>query len=211
MIENKVRAICNGPLTPKVNKALEKVNQMLCRRTNQTDPSKSDARYRKANEFYQLAGATPDQVSSPKSISQQNVGFVGEATKSYHTEQDLLFDSLKEVNKLDKNLSWFDGSLKRDGVPLSAEEFCNILDEVSLQYLEENVETDSITGLVETGKDLRKILGHCESILADRIFGGGVIEDDILSPGGYGKWNKYMNTIASVAALTVFLTQLLPM
>lgn len=196
-----------------MRKRLEEVRKKLCRRTNSTDPSKSDQRYSTGNNFFQETGAAPDVKSSPTAASQGKKSFVKALTKDYHQEQDSLFQLLRNDSKLDKQLSWNNGSLKRGNTPLSFEELCNTLDEVTLTYFKELAPAErrgtSITTSMNRRSELRKILDCCESILAARIYGGGTLEDDILAPRGYKTWKMHVNIIASFAALMVSLSNLL--
>lgn len=211
MVEDKMRAIWHGPLTRNMHNSLTEVCRKVCRRTNLADPSKSDRRRTLANDFFQEIGAAPDVESSPSAASQGKKSFVNALTKDYHQEQDSLFQLLQEDSKLDKQLSWKNGSLERVKTPLSFEELCNTLDEVTLTYFEElaPAKHTSITTSKDRRSELWKILDCCESILAARIYGGGTLEDDILAPRGYKAWKMHVNIIASFVALTVSLSNLL--
>lgn len=212
LIDGKVKAIWGADrnLTTEIKTSSEKVKKKLCRRSNQTDPSKSDGRRPEANENYQLTGAAPDQISSPVKVAQDNPNLTAVLVKAYHNDQDTLFDLLQQDGKLDSELFWSGGHLKRGEHYLSAVEFCNTLDEATRKFLrnEEKVE-ETGSEAMERRKELREMLEGCNKIFTARAAGGAAIEDDILNENNYKKWKKHVNILASFAALLVSLTRLL--
>ncbi|KAJ7388446.1 hypothetical protein OS493_037514 [Desmophyllum pertusum] len=214
LIDGKVKAIWGADrnLTTEIKKSSEKVKKKLCRRTNRTDPSKSDGRQAEANENYQLTGAAPDQKSSPAKASQDNSNLSGDLGKACHEDQDMLFHLLKKDGKLDRGLAWSGGNLKRGENYLSAVEFCNTLDEATHIFLNEKKveETGScMSRATERRMELREIHEICNKICTARAAGGGAIVDDIFTQNGYSKWKKHANILASFGALLVSLTCLL--
>ena len=212
LIDRKVKAIWGADrnLTTEIRKSLKKVKKNLCRRTNLTDPSKSDARRPAANECYQLTDAAPNQTSSPAQARKDKPNLTADLGKAYHDDQDMLFDLLKEDGKLHLDLSWSGGHLKIGKHYLSTVTFCNTLDEATHIFLnEEKVEeTGSITTAMDQRKKLLKILESCNDIFTARAYGGGAIEDDILNENNYKKWKTHVKILASFAALIVSLTHL---
>lgn len=207
VIEGKVTAILKAAVNPVAvaNSVVKDVCDKLSRGTNITNPSKSDQRRHTANEFYQITGASPDQVSSPTKVSSEYPSFIRDAQKSYHLEQDKLFDLLRNDSKLDKELTWREGQLMRNGKVLWSVELCNCMDEVTLAFFNEAEQETSITTTQERGQKLREMLECVDKILADRIYGGAAIVDDLLKEDNYKKWKKHVEIIASFAALKVSL------
>lgn len=212
LIDGKVKAIWGADrnLTTEIKKSSEKVQKKLCRGTNLTAPSKSDARRAEANENYQLTGAAPDLTSSPAKASQDNPNLTADLGKAYHDDQDILFCLLREDGMLDQGLAWGGGNLRRGENYLSAVDFCNTLDEATHIFLnEEKVEeTNSITTAKEQREKLLKMHESCNDIVTARANGGAAIEDDILNENNYRKWKKHVNILVSFAALLVSLTRL---
>ena len=204
--EEKVKAILQpkGKELKDVKESLEEVFKKILRQDNITDPSKSDGRCKNSNEFYQVTGALPDQLLSPMKEKSRNPTFVAEKSEAYHSEQNKLFDLLKNDSKLREDLTWKDGRLRRNDTPLTAEEFCNTIDEVTLAFLDEAGEkTDSITVKSRRGEEMNKMIECLEKIVANRGVTTSVFADDILSDAGYKKWKLHLNLHASFTVLWV--------
>ena len=191
-----------------VKGSLEEVIKKILRQDNITDSSKSDRRCKIPNEFYQVSGALPNQIDSPSKEKSRNPTFVAEKSEAYHSQQTELFELLNNDSKLREDLTWSDGVLRRNDTPLTAEELCNTIDEVTLAFLgEAEQKKDSITTKKSRGEEMNKMIECLEKIVANRGVTTSVFADDILSDAGHRKWKLHLNIHASFTALWVVMEE----
>ena len=191
-----------------VRDSLDKVLKKILRQDNITDSSKSDGRCKDPNEFYQVTGALSNQTDSPSKEKSRNPTFVAEKSEAYHSQQTELFELLNNDSKLREDLTWSDGVLRRNDTPLTAEELCNTIDEVTLAFLnEEGPKKDSITVKTRRGEEMNKMIECLEKIVANRGVTTSVFADDILSDAGHRKWKLHLNIHASFTALWVVMEE----
>ena len=209
--EEKVKAILQpkGKGLKDVKESLEEVFKKILRQDNITDPSKSDGRCRRSNEFYQVTGALPDQLFSPIKVKNRNPTFVAEKSEAYHSEQNRLFDLLNQDSKLrGENLTWSGGFLSRNQTRLTAEELCNTIDKVTLAFFDEVGKTaGSMTAKQARGKEMNAMIECLEKIVANRGVTISLFPDDILSDAGYKKWKRHLNLHASFTVLWVVMEE----
>ena len=191
-----------------VKESLEEVLKKILRQDNITDSSKSDRRCKNPNAFYQVSGALPNQIDSPSKEKSRNPTFVAEKSEAYHSQQTELFELLNNDSKMREDLTWSDGLLSRKNTPLTAEELCNTIDEVTLAFLAEGEsKDDSITVKTRRGEEMNKMIECLEKIVANRGVTTSVFADDILSDAGYKEWKRHLNIHASFTALWVVMEE----
>ena len=125
----------------------------------------------------------------------------------YLLAQDKLFYLLKEDQTLLENeLTWNEGVLIKNQIPLSAVELCDTIDEVTLAFLDEVERTpaDSISGKIDRGKELNEMIDCVQTIVANRGVEISLLDYDILSDDG---WKQHLNVYASFIALWVVMEE----
>ena len=190
-----------------VQLSFDMVLPMISRQDNITDPFKSDGRCNQANEFYQERGALSNQIDYPRREQFNNELYGVQRHNEYLLAQDKLFYLLKEDQKLLENeLTWKEGVLIKNQIPLSAEELCDTIDEVTLVFLDEVERTpaDSISGKIDRGKELNEMIDCVQTIVANRGVEISLLDYDILSDDG---WKQHLNVYASFIALWVVMEE----
>lgn len=193
-----------------VKLSLGKVLPKISRQDNITDPSRSDGRCNQANEFHQNQGTLSNQVDSPSREQGNNPSYGEKRRDAYLLAQDKLFHLLQKDRKLlEKELTWKEGELSYNQAPLSAEELCNIIDKVTLAFLDEVGRTpaDSTSGKIDRGIELNVMIDCVQEIVANRGVEISLLDYDILSGDGCIDWKQHLDVYASFIALWVVMEE----
>lgn len=132
--------------------------------------------------------------------------------KNYHEEQRRLFKDIlrQEFQELFPFIiiderGFLSSSVS--GREIKATEFCNIIDEISANFLNKNLKTpgardhDMLSTYWRT--KLESVSASCKRILQNRMAVVGSIDNDLMDQGGYRMWSDHVKVIVSFAALMV--------
>lgn len=195
-----------GSLTDNVTRALEDLTPKLTLRTNKRDGNLDQRRIRANSHFHEI-GAIPNVITSPQKAALEDHGYVADQKKAINTAQYQLFIRLL-TNGQNLTVS-ADGQLKRDGVNVTWEELCDIVDEFTRTFMFQQPCAESITTGMEKRKEITQLYDPCLEVVTGRIALSETFGDDILHEGDWRKWAKHVQMIASFGALAVVLKSLL--
>lgn len=214
LIDSKVKKLWPtdlGEIPKKVTNSISKVATLVGRKTNEGNKM-SDQSRSTANANFQVAGALPDQITSPQRAASKDPNYVSSLTQSYHKAQESLFNLLINNGKLNGYvlLPGGQGNLGTgDGTQLTATEMCDALDEATRQFLGEKKVENSITSARRQLADFTEMYDTCNEVVVQRLAGTGTFYDDILNHDAYEGWKKHVGIITSFAALMVALENLI--
>ena len=132
--------------------------------------------------------------------------------KNYHEEQRRLFKDIlrQEFQELFPFIAIDEKgflSSSVSGREMKATEFCNVIDEISANFLNKNLKTHGAQGhdglSTYWRTKLESVSESCQWILQNRMAVVGSIDNDLMEQGGYRMWIDHVKVIVSFAALMV--------
>ena len=132
--------------------------------------------------------------------------------KNYHEEQRRLFKDIlrQEFQELFPFIVTDEKGFLSSSVSereIKATEFCNVIDEISANFLNKNLKTHGAQGhdglSTYWRTKLESVSESCQRILQNRMAVVGSIDNDLMDQGGYRMWSDHVKVIVSFAALMV--------
>lgn len=208
-VESKLERLAGTtPLSDHEQKeGISKLTQMMCPRVNTTGTFGMDQRCTSTKVFAEL-GVTLDIYKSPQVIQKETKGIRGtlrydkKTMDDYHTYQRHLLKMLSDQGRLSADIicNSEDGYLEKAGKKLSSADFCNTVDEITLDYLK--FRTDAPNSTLETFRD---VFACCAKIVACREAASLAVANDMMTDKEYRQWRKHMHVIISFATLMLVL------
>ena len=220
---------------------VKEVSKIVCLRENETEPRNLDQRFSSPKK-YEAEGIIPNVITSPmqhfKSQKDQERKQGAEKLpnkkqrKQYHAKQHQLF-----VDKWSKDQSFQDifclsngkiSSLEVKGISslyfidnlglsrrLNTAEFCDVIDKITLKYVEElnSIITTKGFNLTHDAIERRKqniddIIAYCKGIVMGRFSVDMMVDNDLLNPDSYKQWREHVWVLISFSATLVLLLRL---
>ena len=221
--------------------SVKEVSQSVCLRENETEPRNLDQRYSSTRK-YEAEGIIPNVITSPmqhlKSQKDQKRKQGAEKLpnkkqrEQYHKKQHQLF-----VDKWSNNQNFQDifylrngkiSSLEVKGISslyfidnlglsrrLNTAEFCDVIDKITLKYVEELniIITTKGVNLTHDAIERRKqeiddIIVCCKGIVMRRFSVDMMVENDLLNPDSCKQWREHVWVLISFSAALVLLLRL---
>ena len=192
-------------------KAINDVREQVCiQRSNQYLASRQ--REGRLFDFPHLT-RYEDDIPEPNPVQRRQTRTKNKIrTKNYHEEQRRLFKDIlrQEFQELFPFIVTDErGFLSSyvSGREIKATEFCNVIDEISANFLNQNLKTHGAQG--QDGLStywrtkLESVSESCQRILQNRMAVVGSIDNDLMDQGGYRMWSDHVKVIVSFAALMV--------
>ena len=192
-------------------KAINDVREQVCiQRSNQYLASRQ--REGRLFDFPHLT-RYEDDIPEPNPVQRRQTRTKNKIrNKNYHEEQRRLFKDIlrQEFQELFPFIvidekGFLSSSVS--GREIKATEFCNVIDEISANFLNKNLKTrgaqghDGLSTYWRT--KLESVSESCQRILQNRMAVVGSIDNDLMDQGGYRMWSDHVKVIVSFAALMV--------
>ena len=192
-------------------KAINDVREQVCiQRSNQYLASRQ--REGRLFDFPHLT-RYEDDIPEPNPVQRRQTRTKNKIrNKNYHEEQRRLFKDIlrQEFQELFPFIAIDEKgflSSSVSGREMKATEFCNVIDEISANFLNKNLKTHGAQG--QDGLStywrtkLESVSESCQRILQNRMAVVGSIDNDLMDQGGYRMWSDHVKVIVSFAALMV--------
>ena len=192
-------------------KAINDVREQVCiQRSNQYLASRP--REGRLFDFPHLT-RYEDDIPEPNPVQRRQTRTKNKIrNKNYHEEQRRLFKDIlrQEFQELFPFIAIDEKgflSSSVSGREIKATEFCNVIDEISANFLSKNLKTHGTQGhgglSAYWRTKLESVSESCQRILQNRMAVVGSIDNDLMDQGGYRMWIDHVKVIVSFAALMV--------
>ena len=192
-------------------KAINDVREQVCiQRSNQYLASRQ--REGRLFDFPHLT-RYEDDIPEPNPVQRRQTRTKNKIrNKNYHEEQRRLFKDIlrQEFQELFPFIvidekGFLSSSVS--GREIKATEFCNVIDEISANFLNKKLKTHGAQGhdglSTYWRTKLESVSESCQRILQNRMAVVGSIDNDLMDQGGYRMWSDHVKVIVSFAALMV--------
>jgi len=193
----------NEEMKKLMEDSITSLKREVCLRVNE-DKTKLDQR-RKSTINYEEEGKSPDKITPPHIADKSRRGEIKPSKRhcsEYHAEQHDLFDYLGKRRRYDGAISSENGYLYRNGHQLTPDQFFDIVDKITSDYICELkiADTDS--------EEWMTVFNHSIEIVMLRQVANMAKESDLMSRSGWNQWRVHALAITSFASLAVVLDML---